>query len=264
MNYSKIGIQLRLARERKGLSYDQIFEVTRIQPSILKDIEEGTANLAPVLLKSFIKTYCRILGLDFEKMVAMAESQEMKKREESDKAKNEQDKKSKMSYAKKLQYVIPIFSFVVIFQLIRFLDLPSNPFKESSQLSSEETKADEETLGDSDLIRSEEGENIQKDMDSEASQHEPAFISWSLFEKIKRSVFKHEILIRSSNKLNIYFKSDNRITVNKTLIPFVWFYIKAQQNLYLRFDDKKGEIQVFYNGKQIDLGSNSFFERKFE
>ena len=48
MNYSKIGEHLRLIRERKGLSYEQIFEITKIQPSILQGIEEGQSPVSPV------------------------------------------------------------------------------------------------------------------------------------------------------------------------------------------------------------------------
>ena len=61
-HYSKIGAQLKLVRERKGLSLYQVFEVTRIQASILRDIEEGSSDMAPVFLKSFIKTYCQFFG----------------------------------------------------------------------------------------------------------------------------------------------------------------------------------------------------------
>ena len=36
----------------------KIFEVTRIQPSILKDIEEGKSSISPILLKRIYKKLC--------------------------------------------------------------------------------------------------------------------------------------------------------------------------------------------------------------
>ena len=62
----KIGAFLKTQRERKGLSFDQIYDLTRIQPEILKGIEEGSAKVAPVFLKGFIKTYAKALGIEEE------------------------------------------------------------------------------------------------------------------------------------------------------------------------------------------------------
>ena len=64
MDYSKIGARLKSLREKRGLSHEQVFEITRIQPSVLKGIEEGNSSVAPVFLKGFVKTYIRFLGLD--------------------------------------------------------------------------------------------------------------------------------------------------------------------------------------------------------
>ena len=258
MDYSKIGSQLKLARERKGLSYYQIFEVTRIQPSILKDIEEGTASMAPVFLKSFIKIYCRFLGLDFEKLTqaTVEKSKGKEKNETIYKYKNiPMGKEEETNIKSKLQYLLPILGLLAVFQLMAFLDLPKKIFKKSS------AKNEIYTAGQNHL---EEKEETQQQWDAETANSGQTLPSQTLFEKIKQSVFKQEVLIQSSNQLNIYFKMDDYFIINKTIQPFVWFYIKARQSIYLRLDDKKGEIQVFHNGEQIDLGPNSFFERKFE
>ena len=69
MDYLKIGKKLKSLREKKGLSLHQIYEVTRIQISILTDIEKGQFKKSEIFLKNFIKTYCEALGLDFQKLM---------------------------------------------------------------------------------------------------------------------------------------------------------------------------------------------------
>ena len=113
MDYSKIGNHLRLVRERKGLSHEQIFEITRIQPSILRGIEEGKASIAPGFLKGFIKTYARSLGLDLEDIFNQLEKENQQKealKEETKKPSSDSIKKQQ-SY---LKYVF-IFSWTVYF-----------------------------------------------------------------------------------------------------------------------------------------------------
>ena len=82
MDYSRIGNRLKLVRERKGLSYEQIFEITRIQPSILEGIEEGKATVSPVFFKGFIKNYARSLGIDPEEMFKEAQREDQEAKEE--------------------------------------------------------------------------------------------------------------------------------------------------------------------------------------
>ena len=69
MDYKKIGAFLKKEREQKGLSYPQVFEITRIQPSILKSIEEGEPQISEVFFKNFIKTYVKFLGLDLHEVL---------------------------------------------------------------------------------------------------------------------------------------------------------------------------------------------------
>ena len=256
MNYSKIGTQLKLVRERKGLSHQQVYEITRIQPSILRDIEEGTANMAPVFLKSFIKIYCQFLGLDFKKLSkdSVEETQEKSESQFISSSKKTLAVKQRSNIKNLFRYIIPILAVLALFQIISFFK-GSKLFTDSSQTmnidqASSPNLIEEEMTPQTEL--SENEEEKQPDLDD------------SLLGQIKGSVFKHEILIQSSQKLSIYFKTDNRFTINKELRPFIWFSIKAKESIYLRFDEKQGEIQIFYNGEQVDLGSNRFFERKFE
>ena len=256
MDYSKIGTQLKLIRERKGLSHHQVFEITRIQPYILKDIEEGTTNIAPVFLKSFIKTYCQFLGLDFEKLAQESIEPDQQKSESPiiNSSKKISIGKQKKNIKNLFIYISPIFVFLVLFQII-------NSFKSSTNLS---IKSPQDTISKaSDPNPSEEGIIPQLELSVDKAK-KPAVLYDSVLKQIKASIFNHEILIQSSQKLSIYFKTDNRFTINKELSPFIWFSIKAKESIYLRFDEKQGNIQIFYNGEQVDLGTNRFFEKKFE
>ncbi len=62
----EIGEILRNAREEKGMTYEEISEITKIQPRYLQALEEGDTSLFPgeVYVKGSIRIYAKILGLD--------------------------------------------------------------------------------------------------------------------------------------------------------------------------------------------------------
>ena len=253
MDYFKIGNRLKLERERKGLSYEQIFEVTRIQPSILKEIEDGKATVAPVFLKGFIKTYARFLGLNPEELF----NQEKEKTDQKDELKEEiktpgtNDANKKQS---RVTYLLLLLGFFIVFQMIWF----GWPINFSTRNTATEDK--------NSSFKTTERENIpigdQGDLNAKAPDQQQEHPT--LFDQIKEAVFKEDLLIRSSEALEIYFKADQQSTITKILEPSIWFHIKAKKNIYLRFDENRGDIQIFYNGQQVDIGSRSFFERTFQ
>lgn len=61
-----LGELLRKERHKRGLSYDQLFEETRLRPRYLEALEnEDWSSLpSPVFIKGFIRTYANALGLD--------------------------------------------------------------------------------------------------------------------------------------------------------------------------------------------------------
>ena len=253
MDYSKIGNDLKLARERKGLSYEQIFEITRIQPSILKGIEEGEASIFPVFLKGFIKSYARSLGLDPAKLFEIAEEEGKQKGDVKQETKEPREfDRSKMQKIFKYLLLL-LLGFFIVFQAIWFLDDSKKSNKDHLiVVDPEESHIGKEVV---------EETTIQK-IDSLKKQ--PLEKKQSLFDQIKESVFEEELLIQSSESLEVYFKADKQSTVTKILEPSVWFQIKAKKSIYLRFDERRDDVQIFYNGKQISIGNNSFFERTFQ
>ncbi|MCY4321527.1 MAG: helix-turn-helix domain-containing protein [Bdellovibrionaceae bacterium] len=254
MNYLKLGSQLRIIRERKGLSYYQIFEVTRIQPSILKEIEEGSSKINSVFLKSFIKTYAEFLGLDFEKLkIDLA-----KKNQEEHKEKNkvsENSKKIKKTNIRFKNRVKSIFLIVILLVIIPILFF---------QVSKKEQDESIKNLNNDNLVKN-ETQQEESQLQTDEFQNQESILDHQIsLEKIKKSVFKHELLIQSDISLSLYFKVDNHFTRSKILDPAVWYYIKGKESIYLRLDDKPKDIQLFYNGNSVELSSDDFFERKFE
>ncbi|UNC91862.1 helix-turn-helix domain-containing protein [Candidatus Contubernalis alkaliaceticus] len=62
----EIGDILRNAREEKGLTYEEISEITKIQSRYLQALEEGDTKMFPgeVYIKGSLRNYARVLKLD--------------------------------------------------------------------------------------------------------------------------------------------------------------------------------------------------------
>ncbi|MFH1488124.1 MAG: helix-turn-helix domain-containing protein, partial [Pseudomonadota bacterium] len=65
-NAPELGGFLRAQRENKGLTQDQVAEITRLRKHIIKDLEEENWDQlpAPVFVKGFIRSYAKTLGLN--------------------------------------------------------------------------------------------------------------------------------------------------------------------------------------------------------
>lgn len=258
MDYSKIGHRLKLVRERKGLSYEQIFEITRIQPSILKDIEEGKTSVSPVFLKGFIKTYARSLGQDAEDLFKEAETKDAQEDTNAKEIKesNENNESKKRNY---LKHLWPLLGLFIVFQVAIWIVNTSKKSSEEDFIMAEDESPHPEGKA-VESIKPETQENIEATIQTENITEKDQ----TLFHKIKNSVFTEDLLIKSSEVLEIYFKVDKKSTVTKRLEPSLWFHIKAKESIYLRFDENRGYVQIFHNGKQVPFENTPFFERTFQ
>ncbi|MBW1768544.1 MAG: helix-turn-helix domain-containing protein, partial [Deltaproteobacteria bacterium] len=65
------GNDLKKVREAMGIELEEIFEITRINISILKSIEDNQfGRLPPIIyLKNFLKSYTEILQIDSKKII---------------------------------------------------------------------------------------------------------------------------------------------------------------------------------------------------
>lgn len=68
---SGVGALLKNERQRKGLDFDQVFEMTKIQPHILQALEnEDWPSLpSPIFVKGFVRSYAHAVGLDEREVV---------------------------------------------------------------------------------------------------------------------------------------------------------------------------------------------------
>lgn len=79
-----IGQQLKDARERRGLSLQDVEQKTKIGTRYLQAIEEGQFDLIPgeVYLKGFIRSYARTVGVDGEALIEEYRAARGERREE--------------------------------------------------------------------------------------------------------------------------------------------------------------------------------------
>ena len=70
-SFKEVGLRLKSAREAQNLSLEDIIDKTRINRSILAQIEEGRIEQHPgaVFLRGFLRTYATVVGLDPEEIV---------------------------------------------------------------------------------------------------------------------------------------------------------------------------------------------------
>ena len=70
-----LGVRLRREREKRGLSYVQIWEMTRLRPQVLEALEKEDWDRlpSPVFIKSFIRTYAQAIGIEERSILRLYE-----------------------------------------------------------------------------------------------------------------------------------------------------------------------------------------------
>lgn len=71
----EVGLYLKQCRQEKGVSLNDISEVTKISPQLLRAIEEGQWEklYSSFFLVNFLKAYCRVVGIPCDHAVRCAE-----------------------------------------------------------------------------------------------------------------------------------------------------------------------------------------------
>jgi len=74
---STVAEQLRQAREAKGLTVQQVAEITKIRTDHLIALEEGDFNMfsAPVYIRGFVRNYSTLLKLDVPQIMACLDTE---------------------------------------------------------------------------------------------------------------------------------------------------------------------------------------------
>lgn len=97
----EIGEVLRSTREEKGLSFEEISEITKIQTRYLQALEEGDTRVFPgeVYIKGSLRSYARVLNLDESEIMDRYNQMKAENLEPVEKEK-EKGKKVKPLYTK--------------------------------------------------------------------------------------------------------------------------------------------------------------------
>ena len=74
---STVAEQLRLAREARNLTLQQVVDITKIRTDHLRALEEGNFDVfsAPVYIRGFVRSYSTLLKLDVPQMMAALEAE---------------------------------------------------------------------------------------------------------------------------------------------------------------------------------------------
>ena len=69
---ASVAEQLRAAREAQQLTIHQIAEITNVRADHIRAIEQGNYDVfsAPIYIRGFVRSYCKILKLDAGQIVA--------------------------------------------------------------------------------------------------------------------------------------------------------------------------------------------------
>ena len=226
----KVGAYLRTQRERKGLSYEQIHEITRISPDVLRKIEAGQSLSAPIFLKGFVKNYAQALGLDPYPLLKELEEKEEEVPEFEEKEAGESaEQMPSTGNRRKWFYFLFVFCGVVLGlltvlpHLSKFKSLSENSQEEENQAFSPQPPAPVE----------------------EKEEEKP--ITFSLLEALERDEFNQEVMINPQEPLEVYFKADGGSIMARSLLPENWYVIKAFEKIYLRIDDP-ASFNIIHNG----------------
>jgi len=262
MDYKKIGAFLKKEREQKGLSYPQVFEITRIQPSILKSIENGEPQISEVFFKSFIKTYIKFLGLNLKEVLQETEVKKNLEKDQSQELEEKKHFKPRLSWA----FAMGLFCFLFLI----YYELRNGSKDSRASLGEETSLTDVLDKKDSKAPSIENNNKIDPGKDSKGVEFDDAKkdintkefkkLPQSLSQEIRETEFQHELMIKSLEPLTLYFKIDKKALFTKKLNSPLWFVIKAKKSLYIRFDEKVNQVEMFYNGVKWNFTSERFFE----
>lgn len=234
-----IGAYLKSQREKKGLSLQQIHEKTRIRPEVLENIESGENLPAPAYLMGFLKIYVRALDLDEVKF--LREFYKKNPIKTSSPEKNSMKQPSLLFLRQELFLAISVALLV----LASFFVFKGFRVK---QVSQEKEKSVHQ-------------ENQIKKKHAKVSE-KPIVKTEGLIGEIRQGVYTKTLVIQSLEDTIMYFKTDGRGTVTKSLQKNAWYIIKARNKIYIRVDGQS-YLNFIYEGRLFSVSSKTNFERIF-
>lgn len=144
------GARLKKIRLEKGISLEEVQKKTKINLKVLKAIEgDSLTNLSPVYLKSFLKIYCRFLGLDPQGYISEHKETILKSPAGAPAKKAAAIKLKSLYLPKKIRVallivLIAVVLSLVLFNLGKFLSVKNNPFSPPAAFKAEIRKGPKE------------------------------------------------------------------------------------------------------------------------
>lgn len=117
-----LGDILKKAREKKGLSIEQLSSITRLNSDFIKALEEGRWDKLPgqVYLRPFAKTCAEALGVDVKAVYSAIDGVEKEKPEESPRFTFEEERGKRFDYKLSLVIVLGVIIIGLIYLTVEY------------------------------------------------------------------------------------------------------------------------------------------------
>lgn len=244
----KVGQLLKAQREHKGLSCEQIYEITKISVDTLQNIEAGENLPAPIFLKNFVRLYARALEMDEETVL-----RELKKFNASSyegKAPKRTQNKSRLFLIFRKKVIFCAGLIVIGFFL-------NQKYLKNKDIKSNQTSSAENLAKDSSSKN-----NPLKEFKEIKALKEPES---SFLDTVRQSEqsFKQEVLVQALEGGVMYIKIDGSELQTQVLEPKKWHVVKAFEKIYIRIQ-KETFINIIHNGYWKIKNKKQIFEHIFE
>ncbi|AZV42345.1 helix-turn-helix domain-containing protein [Peribacillus asahii] len=251
---TELGNRLKEAREAKGLSLDDLQEVTKIQKRYLVGIEEGNYEMMPgkFYVRAFIKQYCEAVGLDSEEIFEQYKSNvPVTHQEELPELSRVQTRKTVSASQSKIIDMIPkiLVGVVVIGVAVLIYVWMSNAMGDSKNEQAEDTKQSENVGFNESEEFSKEKEPKETDTNKEAAKPNEEEKDEPIAEEVEQELN----VINSSGKNSTYeLKNTEAFTVKLVSSGEPWVGITNGNGGYLY----QGTLKVDEE-KELDVKDES-------
>jgi transcriptional regulator with XRE-family HTH domain len=117
-----LGDILRKAREKKGLSIEQLSSITRLNSEFIEALEEGRWDRLPgqVYLRPFVKTCAEALDVNIKVVYSAIDGEELEKMEETPRFSFEEDHRKRFDYKLPLVIIVGMIIIGLIYFTVEY------------------------------------------------------------------------------------------------------------------------------------------------
>ncbi|EEL49755.1 Transcriptional regulator [Bacillus cereus Rock3-44] len=276
---TELGQKLKEAREAKGLSIDQLHEVTKIQKRYLVTIEEGDYSILPgaFYVRAFIKQYAEAVGLngeellvEYQSVIPQSESHDVPQVSKSQKTQETMQKAASLPIADhmpKILIVLLVIAFGVavwfVFQWLTGKDEGQEKQTKSEQIEVQKAK-DSPLDAKKDEVKAEEPKKEEPKKEEPPVQQPPAGQEELKLVGTSGKVSTYEVHNNKELQLEIIAKGTSYVDIkneggkgiyNGTLEAgqTVPQNLTAEKEVRLNIGNTPN-IEIKVNGKVVDYG----------